>query len=163
MPNSAKTSPSRRSLGIRQAASPKNPTKDPAEARLRAMHAFAEGLQQNGHRIHHTYLDLMLEAKRGGIYYACEIEAEAFRLAGDNFETADPVECYHRSLLTYLKKAGITTEPRAFLSEKELGKVMRETIIEDAEDFAEHLNSELEALGSHDRIQSIILGGDLAR
>ena len=77
-------------VGYAASRLPKTPTKDPAEARLRAMHAFAEGLQQNGHRIHHTYLDLMLEAKRGGIYYACEIEAEAFRLAGDILKRLTP-------------------------------------------------------------------------
>ena len=40
---------------------------------------------------------------------------------------------------------------------------MHEAVIEDAEDFAEHLNSELEALGSDDRVDGIVLGGEIAR
>ncbi len=110
----------------------------PSADRLLRIKAFSDGLAAHGFRIHHTYLDRLLEAEPANGLYHFEIEAEAHRLAQRDGYESDPADAYHAALLTYLLKSGQDAAPRPLLSKTALRRLQADILRDDVLSYAEN-------------------------
>lgn len=112
-----------------------------AEARdLRQRYAFMEALTDITMKVHYTYMDEMLETRRGGAFYALEIDALALQYGVERgFDPAVAVEAMDFGVRTYLARAGRQVARRALISDAELTQSFRDGMAEITDGFVEHL------------------------
>ena len=78
-------------------------------------------------RVHHTYMDEMLETRRGGVFYALEIDAEALRIgAAQGYDPGVAYEAMDEAVRIYLARAGREVARREPISQEALSRAFRD-------------------------------------
>ena len=110
---------------------------------LRKVHGFLEALTAITMRVHHTYMDEMLETQRGGAFYALEIDAEAVRIgAAHDYDPAVAFEAMDEAVRIYLARAGHDVAQREPISDEALSSAFHEGMKEMTEGFVDHMRVE---------------------
>ena len=107
---------------------------------LRKVHGFLEELTGITMRVHHTYMDEMLETRRGGAFYALEIDAEALRIgAARGYDPGVAYEAMDEAVRIYLARAGRDVAQREPISHEALSRAFRDGMAEMTDGFVAHM------------------------